>query len=94
MLLFGMFLRALTRTPVDVAAEILALRQQLAIDQRTLPRPRLPRCNRLLWVCLSRRRVSGSFARPPSRAALLRAGLRRHRAVNLGLDRPDEFSGN
>jgi len=47
-------LRATTRSRLGLAAEILALRHQLAVLQRTTPkRPRLRRIDRLLWVLLS-----------------------------------------
>jgi len=39
---------------LELAAEILALRHQLAVLQRTAPRrPRLRRIDRLLWMLLS-----------------------------------------
>lgn len=42
------------RSRVDLAAEILALRHQLAVLQRTTPkRPRLRAIDRLLWMVLS-----------------------------------------
>jgi hypothetical protein len=46
-------LRAATRSRLELAAEILALRHQLAVLQRTKPRPRLHPIDRLLWVLLS-----------------------------------------
>ena len=47
-------LRATTRSRLELAAEILALRHQLAVLQRTTPkRPRLRPIDRLLWVVLS-----------------------------------------
>ena len=47
-------LRATIRSRLELAAEILALRHQLAVLQRTTPkRPRLRRIDRLLWVLLS-----------------------------------------
>jgi len=47
-------LRATTRSRLDLAAEILALRHQLAVLQRTTPkRPRLRPIDRLLWMVLS-----------------------------------------
>ena len=48
------FLRALFTGAAVVALENLALRHQLAVLQRSVPRPRLSRCDRLLWVWLSR----------------------------------------
>jgi transposase InsO family protein len=48
-------LRSTVRSRVDLAAEILALRHQLAVLQRQTPRrPHLGRTDRLLWVLLSR----------------------------------------
>jgi transposase InsO family protein len=47
-------LRATTRSRLDLAAEILALRHQLAVLQRTTPkRLRLRPIDRLLWILLS-----------------------------------------
>jgi hypothetical protein len=47
-------LRAAIRSRLELAAEILALRHQLAVLQRTAPkRPRLRRIDRLLWMLLS-----------------------------------------
>ena len=47
-------LRATTRSRLELAAEILALRHQLAVLQRTTPkRPRLRPIDRLLWMLLS-----------------------------------------
>ena len=48
-------LRTTLRSRLELAAEILALRHQLAVRQRTAPkRPRLRPIDRLLWVLLSR----------------------------------------
>jgi hypothetical protein len=90
MLFFWMILRALTRSPVVMAAAVLALRQRLAIYRLAIfsgqPRraDRRPgffrRADEHVSVAL---RVSGSVARPPPRAA-----LRRYRASDFGLDRP------
>jgi putative transposase len=47
-------LRATIRSRLDLAAEILALRHQLAVLQRTTSRrPRLRPIDRLLWILLS-----------------------------------------
>ena len=47
-------LRATIRSRLELAAEILALRHQLAVLQRTTPkRPRLRPIDRLLWMLLS-----------------------------------------
>src|SRR6516162_4362914 len=47
------FLRALLAGRVRLASENLALRQQLAVLQRSAPRPRLRCRDRLFWVWLS-----------------------------------------
>jgi putative transposase len=48
-------LRSSIRSRIELEAEILALRHQLAVLQRQAPkRPRLGRADRLLWVLLSR----------------------------------------
>jgi hypothetical protein len=47
--------RASVRSRLELEAEILALRHQLAVLQRQAPkRPRLGRADRLLWVLLSK----------------------------------------
>ena len=48
------FLRALLRDRAELAAENLGLRQQLAVLERTMKRPRLRNRDRLFWVWLSR----------------------------------------
>ena len=48
------FFRACLVARANLAAENLALRQQLAVLQRSVPRPRLRRRDRLFWVWLSR----------------------------------------
>ena len=47
------FLRALFSKRPELAAENLALRQQLAIQQRSAKRPRLRQRDRIFWVWLS-----------------------------------------
>jgi hypothetical protein len=49
-----LFLRGLLASRASLAAENLALRQQLAILQREKPRPRLGWRDRFFWVWLSR----------------------------------------
>jgi putative transposase len=48
------FLRALLGRSTAVTLENIALRHQLIVLQRSSPRPRLRRQDRILWVCLSR----------------------------------------
>jgi hypothetical protein len=48
------FLRPLLGRSTAVTLENVALRHQLMVLQRSSPRPRLRRQDRLLWVCLSR----------------------------------------
>ena len=50
----ALLLRACLVRRARLAAENLALRQQLALLQRPAPRPRFRRCDRLLWVALCR----------------------------------------
>ena len=53
----GIFIRTLlsaARTRRGLAAENLALRQQLAVLKHQYPRPRLDALDRLFWVALSR----------------------------------------
>ena len=47
-------LRSLLLSRAALAAENLAVRQQLAVLQRHVKRPRLRRTDRLFWVWLSR----------------------------------------
>jgi len=47
----------------QLALENLALRHQLAVYKRTVPRPRLRRSDRLWWVWLARVGLGGG---PPS----------------------------
>ena len=51
---FSLLLRSLIRGRMAVAAEILALRQQLAVYHRTVHRPQLRHRDRVFWVVLSR----------------------------------------
>ena len=56
-LLIALFatIRSAVRSRLELEAEILALRHQLAVRQRQAPRrPRLGRADRFLWVVLSR----------------------------------------
>ncbi len=48
------FLGALFRRQAELAAEILALRQQLAVLEHTSKRPRLRKSDRIFWAWLSR----------------------------------------
>ena len=63
-----------------VALENLALRHQLAVLQHSLPRPRLSRWDRILWVWLSRRwtdwRSSLVIVQPATVLAWHRQGFR------------------
>jgi putative transposase len=47
-------LRLLLLPRSQLVLENLALRQQLAVWSRQRPRPRLYRCDRLFWICLSK----------------------------------------
>jgi len=48
------FIRSLIRSQTELAAENLALRQQLAILEHKSKRPRLRKRERILWTWLSR----------------------------------------
>jgi hypothetical protein len=48
------FFTALVRDRLGLAAENLALRQQLAVLKRSARRPRLRQRDRIFWVWLSR----------------------------------------
>jgi putative transposase len=49
-----LFIRCLVAPRIVLAAEILALRQQLAVINRSIKRPQLRRQDRLFWVIVSR----------------------------------------
>src|SRR5262245_62335727 len=53
-LVFSPLLRPLLFGSVAIALEHLALRHQLGVLQRSVPRPRLSRWDRIFWVWLSR----------------------------------------
>jgi len=75
-------LTASTRSRGDLLLEILALRQQLAIYQRQLQRPRLCRADRLFWIWLrrhwSRWRSALVIVTPETVLRWHRDGYRRH----------------
>ena len=51
---FLLWIRALLRDRTELAAENLALRQQLAVLERQVKRPQLKRRDRIFWVWLSK----------------------------------------
>jgi hypothetical protein len=51
---FFLFFRPLFVSKISLAMEILILRQQLLVLNRTVKRPKLHRLDRLFWICLSR----------------------------------------
>ena len=48
------FLRLIFRSKQDIVLENLALRQQLAVQQRSIKRPKIKNTDRIFWVWLSR----------------------------------------
>jgi putative transposase len=50
---FFLFLRSLIQSRITLSTEILALRQQLAVLNRTVKRPQIHRLDRFFWVILS-----------------------------------------
>ena len=48
------FLRLIFRSKQDIILENLALRQQLAVQQRSIKRPKIKNADRIFWVWLSR----------------------------------------
>jgi putative transposase len=74
------FLRAVFLDPTAVALENLALRHQLLVLQRSVPRPRLSRADRILWVWLARWwtawRVNLLMVQPATVLAWHRQGFR------------------
>ena len=80
--------RAATRSRLELAAEILALRHQLAVLHRaTRKRPRLRPIDRLLWVLLStvwpQWRRAAQIVTPRHGASLASARVRRLLAVEF-----------
>ena len=73
---------ALLRTRCAMQLEILALRHQLVVYQRSVPRPRLQPTDRLLWVWLARLwpgwRVALAFVQPRTITAWPRQRFRDH----------------
>ncbi len=73
---------AFFRTRRELAVELLALRHQLGVLQRSVKRPRLSNADRGLWVLLSRRWTSWSDAliivKPATVVKWHRAGFRRY----------------
>jgi len=51
---FFLFFSSLFASRLSLATEILVLRQQLLVLNRTVKQPKLRRRDRLFWVCLSR----------------------------------------
>src|SRR5262245_51038973 len=49
-----LFFRSLLVSRISLATEVLVLRQQLLVLNRTFKRPKLLRSDRLFWLCLSR----------------------------------------
>ncbi len=47
------FLRLIFRSKQDIVLENLALRQQLAVQQRTVKKPKIKNRDRIFWVWLS-----------------------------------------
>jgi hypothetical protein len=54
LLSFLVAIRAFFRSRSDIALEVLALRQQVAVLKRKRPRPRLNSWDRLFWTVLRR----------------------------------------
>ena len=91
-------LRALRFGSVAIALENLALRHQLEVLRRSVPRPRLSRSDRILWVWLSRLwtgwRHNLLIVQPATVLAWHRRGFRlywrwRSRAPSVGRPRLD-----
>ena len=78
--LFAVF-RSAFRSRVALELENVALRHQLNVLKRSVPRPRLTSADRYLWVVLSRRwqnwRAALAIVRPETVIAWHRQGFRR-----------------
>jgi hypothetical protein len=76
------FIASFCRSSTSLRLENLALRHQLAVYKQTIPRPRLRRSDRLLWVWLSRLWSSWqetlAFVQPPTVLAWQRKRFRDH----------------
>jgi hypothetical protein len=88
----GAFLRALLGCSTAVMLENVALRHQLMVLQRSSPRPRLRRQDRILWLCLSRLwvhwRSSLLIVQPATVVAWNRQGFRLYWRGNSRLRSP------
>src|SRR5262245_5061773 len=89
------FLRALLGHSTGVALEHIALRHQLMVLQRSVPRTRLRRWDRIFWVCLSglwsNWRASLVLVRPATVVAWHRQGFQPYwhwKSRPLSLGRP------
>jgi len=64
------FLRLIFRSKQDIVLENLALRQQLAVQQRSIKRSKIKNTDRIFWVWLSRIwsdwRSSQIIVKPPT----------------------------
>lgn len=73
----ALFLRTLLRDRAELAAENLALRQQLAVLERQSKRPRLRKRDRIFWAWLSRLWGAGAPSSSSSSPKRLCAGIGR-----------------
>jgi putative transposase len=75
-------IKSTVRSRISLQVEILALRHQLAVYQRTPRRPRLKPADRLLWAWLAKRwtgwREALVFVKPETVIAWQRRRFRRH----------------
>ena len=83
------------RSRLSLQVEILALRHQLAVYQRTPRRPRLKPADRLLWAWLAKRwagwRVALVFVKPETVIAWQRKLFRDHLAGLSSTGKPGRF---
>ncbi len=76
------FLRLIFRSKQDITLENLALRQQLAVQQRSIKRPKIKNSDRIFWIWLSRFwndwRSSLIIVKPPTVIAWHKKGFKRY----------------
>ena len=89
---FDILLRAFLLPRATLAAEILALRHQLGVLQRSVRRPRLRQRDRILWVWLSQLwadwRSSLIIVKPKTIVRWHRGGFRLFYEGSNGVKRP------
>jgi hypothetical protein len=91
-------LRVFFRSRCDVALEVLALRQQLAVLKRKRPRPKLNRSDRIFWTMLrhvwSRWADALVIVKPEPVVGWHRAGFRLYLAIPVQAEHDSGVKAN